>query len=42
MQMNHHPGTMMSPGIPPHGLSRHDSQLMKGQPNMANMDAIAR
>ncbi|XP_031629293.1 dachshund homolog 2 isoform X3 [Contarinia nasturtii] len=42
MQMNHHPGAMMSPGLPPHGLPRHDSQLMKGQPNLPNMDAIAR
>lgn len=43
MQMNHHPGAMMSPGLPgPHGIPRPDSQLLKGQPGMANMDAIAR
>lgn len=42
MQMNHHPGAMMSPGLPPHGLPRHDNQLMKGQPGLPNMDAIAR
>lgn len=42
MQMNHHPSAMMSSGLPPHGLSRHDAQLMKNQPNIPNMDAIAR
>lgn len=43
MQMNHHPGAMMSPGMPPHGLPRPDSAMMKGQPGgMPGMEAIAR
>lgn len=42
MQMNHHPGAMMSPGMPPHGIPRPDSSMMKGQPGMPGMEAIAR
>ncbi|XP_037042870.1 dachshund homolog 2 isoform X2 [Bradysia coprophila] len=42
MQMNHHPGAMMSPGLPPHGMTRPDGTMMKGQPGMPGMDAIAR
>lgn len=43
MQMNHHPGAMMSPNMPPHGMPRPDGTMMKGQPGMPpGMDAIAR
>lgn len=42
MQMNHHPGAMMGAGMPPHGLTRPDGSMMKGQPGIPGMDAIAR
>lgn len=42
MQMNHHPGAMMGAGMPPHGMPRPDGSMMKGQPGIPEMDAIAR
>lgn len=42
MQMNHHPGAMMGAGMPPHGMPRPDGAMMKGQPGIPGMDAIAR
>lgn len=39
-QMGHH-GPLMSPGMPPHGLSRPDAAMMKNQ-NIPGMEAITR
>lgn len=41
MQMGHHGAPMMSPGMPPHHLPRHDNALLKNQ-NIPGIEAITR
>lgn len=46
MQMNPHSGnpthSLMSPGMPPHGIPRPDGSIIKGQNLPPGMEAIAR
>jgi hypothetical protein len=41
MQMGHHGGAMMSPGMPPH-LPRPDAAMMKNHQNIPGMEAMTR
>jgi hypothetical protein len=45
MQMGHHGSSLMNPGMPPHGLPRHDAAtaaaMLKNQ-NIPGMEAITR
>ncbi|XP_077286657.1 dachshund family transcription factor isoform X2 [Arctopsyche grandis] len=42
MGFMHAPHALLSPGMPPHGMPRPDGSIIKGQPNMPNMEALAR
>lgn len=42
MGFMHAPHGLLSPGMPPHGMPRPDGSIIKGQPNMPNMEALAR